>query len=127
MTPSRYGLRSMPTVYLFQNDQPVDGFQGPQPEEAIRVLLDNVLLREEVLKVQQAVELMQEGKHAEALPLLGDAWQLSGQNSEIALLLAEVEIALNRSEDAEAVPKTVPLLWICRTRAPPLPGARFPD
>ncbi|SQC91747.1 Uncharacterised protein [Cedecea neteri] len=52
-----------------------------------------MLPREEELKAQQAVELMQEGKHAEALPLLKDAWQLSNQNSEIGLLLAEVQIA----------------------------------
>jgi hypothetical protein len=53
--------------------------------------------------------LMQEGKYAEALPLLKEAWQLSNQNSQIGLLLAETQIALHRSEDAEAVLKTVPL------------------
>lgn len=35
--------------------------------------------------------------------------QLSSQNSEIGLLLAEAQIALNRSEEAEAVLKTIPL------------------
>lgn len=109
MVASQFGLRSIPTVYLFQNGQPVDGFQGPQPEEAIRALLEKVLPREEELKAQEAMLLMQEGKHAEALPLLKDAWQLSNQNSEIGLMLAEVQIALNRSEDAEAVLKTIPL------------------
>lgn len=109
MVASQFGLRSIPTVYLFQNGQPVDGFQGPQPEEAIRALLEKVLPREEELKAQEAMMLMQEGKHAEALPLLKDAWQLSNQNSEIGLLLAEAQIALNRSEDAEAVLKTIPL------------------
>ncbi|HBH69206.1 MAG TPA: co-chaperone YbbN, partial [Erwinia persicina] len=39
----QFGLRSLPTVYLFQNGQPVDGFQGPQPEEAVRALLEKVL------------------------------------------------------------------------------------
>ncbi|MBL1426281.1 chaperedoxin, partial [Acinetobacter baumannii] len=34
---------------------------------------------------------------------------LSNQNGEIGLLLAETLIALNRSEDAEAVLKTIPL------------------
>lgn len=53
--------------------------------------------------------LMQEGKNADALPLLKDAWQMSNQASEIGLLLAQVQIALNRSEDAEAVLKTIPL------------------
>ena len=83
MIASQFGLRAIPTVYLFQNGQPVDGFQGPQPEEAIRALLDKVLPK--------------------------DAWQLSNQNGEIGLLLAETLIALNRSEDAEAVLKTIPL------------------
>jgi putative thioredoxin len=106
---SQFGLRAIPTVYLFQNGQPVDGFQGPQPEEAIRALLDKVLPREEELKAQQAMELMQEGNYTEALPLLKEAWQLSGQDSQIGLLLAETQIALHRSEDAEAVLKTVPL------------------
>ena len=109
MIASQFGLRAIPTVYLFQNGQPVDGFQGPQPEEAIRALLDKVLPREEELKAQEAMALMQEGKHAEALPLLKEAWQLSNQESQIGLLLAETQIALNRSEDAEATLKTIPL------------------
>jgi len=109
MLASQFGLRAIPTVYLFQNGQPVDGFQGPQPEEAIRALLDKVLPREEELKAQQAMQLIEEGNHADALPLLKDAWQLSNQNSEIALLLAQTQIALNRSDDAEAVLKTIPL------------------
>ncbi len=40
MIAAQFGLRAIPTAYLFQNGQPVDGFQGPQPEEAIRALLD---------------------------------------------------------------------------------------
>ena len=59
MIAAQFGLRAIPTVYLFQNGQPVDGFQGPQPEEAIRALLDKVLPREEELKAQQAMQLMQ--------------------------------------------------------------------
>ena len=109
MVASQFGLRAIPTVYLFQNGQPVDGFQGPQPEEAIRALLDKVLPREEELKAQEAMKLIEEGKHQEALPLLKEAWQLSNQQSEIGLLLAQTQIALNRSEDAEAVLKTIPL------------------
>lgn len=109
MIAAQFGLRAIPTVYLFQNGQPVDGFQGPQPEEAIRALLDKVLPREEELKAQQAMQLMQESNYTDALPLLKDAWQLSNQNGEIGLLLAETLIALNRSADAEAVLKTIPL------------------
>ena len=109
MLASQFGLRAIPTVYLFQNGPPVDGFEGPQPEEAVRALLDKFLPREEELKAQQALALMQEEKYLEALPLLKDAWQMSNQDSQIGLLLAETQIALHRSEDAEAVLKTVPL------------------
>ena len=93
----------------FQNGQPVDGFEGPQPEEAVRALLDKFLPREEELKAQQALALMEEENYAEALPLLKDAWQLSNQESQIGLLLAETLIALHRSDEAETVLKTVPL------------------
>ena len=68
-----------------------------------------MLPREEELKAQQAMALMQEGKPLEALPLLKDAWQLSNQSSEIGFLLADVLITLNRSDEAEAVLKVVPL------------------
>ena len=109
MLASQFGLRAIPTVYLVQNGQPVDGFEGPQPEEAIRALLDKVLPREEELKAQQALALMQEEKYADALPLLKEAWQLSNQESQIGLLLAETLIALHRSDEAESVLKTIPL------------------
>jgi putative thioredoxin len=108
MLASQFGLRDPDGLPV--PERPAGRrFPGPQPEEAIRALLDKVLPREEELKAQQAMQLMEEGKHAEALPLLKEAWQLSKQNSEIGLLLAETQIALNRSDDAEAVLKTIPL------------------
>ncbi|STQ43500.1 thioredoxin 2 [Ewingella americana] len=109
MIAQQFGLRSIPAVYLFKDGQPVDGFQGPQPEEVIRELLQKVLPKEEELKVAQAQELLQAGDLTGALPLLKEAWQLSQQRSDIGLLLAEVQIQLNRSEDAEAVLATIPL------------------
>ncbi|PIJ50633.1 co-chaperone YbbN [Erwinia sp. OLTSP20] len=109
LVASQFGLRAIPTVYLFQNGQPVDGFQGPQPEETIRALLEKVLPKPEELQAQQALALMDEGKYTEALPLLKEAWQLSQQNSDIGFLLAETLIALKRSEEAESVLKVVPL------------------
>ncbi|KGA24799.1 hypothetical protein AO825_12645 [Pectobacterium brasiliense] len=106
---AQFGLRSIPTVYLFKDGQPLDGFQGPQPEEAIRELLKRALPKEEELKVAQAQQLIQEDKLPEAMQLLKDAWQLSQQRSDIGLMLAEVQIQINRSEDAEAVLATIPL------------------
>src|SRR5690606_41820974 len=36
----RFGIRSLPTVVLFKDGQPVDGFAGIQPESAIRAMLE---------------------------------------------------------------------------------------
>lgn len=68
-----------------------------------------MLPSEEELKARQAIEFIEAGNHADALPLLKEAWQISNQSSEIGLLLAETQIALNRSDEAEAVLKTIPL------------------
>ena len=106
---SQFGLRAIPTVYLFQNGQPVDGFQGPQPEAAIRELLAKVLPREEDIKVQQAQVLLADNKPLEALPLLRDAWQLSERNSDIGFIYAQTLLDLNRSDEAEEVLSHVPL------------------
>ncbi|KHN52579.1 co-chaperone YbbN [Pectobacterium fontis] len=106
---AQFGLRSIPTVYLFKDGQPLDGFQGPQPEEAIRELLKRALPKEEELKVAEAHQLIQEDKLPEAMQVLKDAWHLSQQRSDIGLMLAEVQIQIKRSEDAEAVLATIPL------------------
>lgn len=106
---AQFGLRAIPTLYLFKDGQPLDGFQGPQPEEAIRELLLRALPDPAQLKMTAAGDLMREGQYAEALPLLKEAWQLSEKSSEAGLLLAETFIQLKRTEDAEAVLATFPL------------------
>ncbi len=68
-----------------------------------------MLPREEELKVAEAQQRIQEGDLPAALTLLKDAWQLSQQRSDIGLMLAEVQIQLNRSDDAQAVLDTIPL------------------
>ncbi len=35
MIASQFGLKAIPTVYVLQNGRPVDGFEGPQPEEVV--------------------------------------------------------------------------------------------
>lgn len=36
-----FQIRSIPTVYLFRNGQPVDGFQGALPEDQVRAFLSH--------------------------------------------------------------------------------------
>lgn len=114
MLASQFGLRAIPTVYLFQNGQPVDGFQGPQPEAAIKELLNKVLPNEDEIAFADAQQLMTEQKYAEALPLLKQAWKvlfdhLGKQRSDIAFLLAKAQIELKQLDEAKSTLTTIPL------------------
>ncbi len=114
MLAAQFGLRAIPTVYLFQNGQPLDGFQGPQPEEKIRELLTKVLPNEDELKLIEAQNLFNEEKYEEALPLLRQAWKnlkdhLGKPRSDIAFMLAKAQIALKQLPEAKDVLASVPL------------------
>ncbi|MBP6123174.1 MULTISPECIES: co-chaperone YbbN [Providencia] len=109
MIASQFGLKAIPTVYVLQNGRPVDGFEGPQPEEAVLEILSRVLPSPEELKAAQAAELIAEGKPLEALPLLKEAHQINAKNSDITFLLAETQINLNLVDDAEITLKVVPM------------------
>lgn len=109
MIASQFGLKGVPTVYILQNGRPVDGFEGPQPEDVALQMLSRVLPSPEELKAAQAAELVAEGKLQDALPLLKEANQLAPKNSDITLLLAEVQIGLHLIDDAEALLATVPM------------------
>lgn len=109
MIASQFGLKAIPTVYVLQNGRPVDGFEGPQPEEVVLEILSRVLPSPEELKAAQAAELIAEGKIQEALPLLKEAHQLNPKNSDITLLLAETQINLKLVDDAQTTLDVVPL------------------
>ncbi|EKT65029.1 co-chaperone YbbN [Providencia burhodogranariea] len=104
---AQFGLRAIPTVYILQEGRPVDGFQGPQPEEVVLEMLSRVLPSPEELKAAQAAELIAEGKLQEALPLLKEANQLNPKNGDITLLLAETQIKLHLVDEAETTLSTV--------------------
>ena len=100
------GVRSLPTVMLFKDGQPVDGFVGAQPEAQIRELLDKYLPKPWDELLAQAQQLLAAGgaeAAGQALPLLQQAWEDSGQRPDIALVYATALLAENRLDPAERV------------------------
>lgn len=97
------GVRSLPTVMVIKEGQPVDGFTGAQPETQIREMLDKYLPKPWDGMLQQAQELMAAGDFAAAMPLLRTAWQDSGLRLDITLAYAGALIELNRLDEAESV------------------------
>ena len=97
------GVRSLPTVMVFKDGQPVDGFAGAQPETAVRELLQKHLPSPWDAKVTEATELLDQGDTAGAVGLLRSAWEESNKLLEITLAYAGALLEANRLDESEAV------------------------
>ncbi|YCH21237.1 thioredoxin [Pseudomonas sp. D1-3] len=100
---ARFGIRSLPTVVLFKNGQPVDGFQGAQPESAIRALLQPHVAepqapQADLLEVAQAA--FAEGRIGEAEAALKEL--LTENNENAAALILYARCVAERGELSEA-------------------------
>lgn len=103
----QFGVRSLPTVMLMQNGQPVDGFTGAQTESFIRDMLDKYASKPEDELLAKAQQHMAEGLFAEALDLLRDAMTAAPQRSDIQTHAAHCLAELNRVDDAEGIINSV--------------------
>jgi putative thioredoxin len=99
----QFGVRSLPTVMVMRDGQPVDGFAGAQPESAIRQLLEKYLPKPWDILLQQAAQLQADGDNAGALPLLRRAVEESRQRPDIAIALAAALVQANRLDEAQEV------------------------
>ena len=100
---ARFGIRSLPTVVLFKNGQPLDGFAGAQPESAVREMLkphvaEPAPLAADPLETAQA--LFAEERFGEAEILLKQV--LTENNENAAALILYARCLAERGELGEA-------------------------
>ena len=98
---AQFGVRSLPTVMIMRDGQPVDGFVGAQTESAVRQLLEKHLPKPWDVLLQQAQQMQVAGDVAGALPLLRQACEMSRQRPDIAIALAAALVQLNRLDEAQ--------------------------
>ena len=103
MIAAQFGVRSLPTVMLIKDGQPLDGFTGAQTENVVRQMLEKHLPKAWEKTVQQAEDYIATGDFAAALPLLRQAAEESGHQSAIVITLAQTLLDLNRIEEAEGL------------------------
>jgi putative thioredoxin len=103
MLAQQLGVRSLPTVMVIKDGQPVDGFSGAQPESAVREMLDKHVPSPQADARAEAEQLMAEGDIPGALTLYRGAWEDSGQKPEFTMAYAGALIAANRLDEAEAL------------------------
>jgi len=103
MLAAQFGVRSLPTVMLVKEGQPLDGFTGAKTEPEIRELLEKYLPKAWEAEVQQAQLFIQAGDYQQALPLLRRAYEESGKLPALAALLGLVYAQLNRLDEAQTL------------------------
>lgn len=104
---ARYGVKSLPTVKLFKNGQPVDEFMGAQPEKTIRALLDRHIPRASDTQVYNAMLAARSGKIDAALAILDQALAEDPTNDHIHLERARLFAQLGRADEAEQALKAL--------------------
>lgn len=104
---AHFGVRSVPTVLFIKEGQPVDGFAGEEPEQAILQRLSAFLPKPEDMLMQQVQPLLQQQNFAEAYPLLKQANELAAERVDIRLQLALVQVELGQLDAAEKALATV--------------------
>jgi len=90
---SIFGIRSLPTVLLIKDGQPVDGFTGVQPESVIRELLETHLGPAAALEDALPEHSARTDPHSRLTQLEAEI-DAAPENAELKLELAEVLLQL---------------------------------
>jgi putative thioredoxin len=106
----RFGIRSLPTVVLFKDGQPLDGFAGAQPESAIRQMLQPHVSEpppQAADPLQAAQVLFAEGRIADAEQLLRELLGTNNENPPALILYARCLAERGELGEAEIILNTV--------------------
>lgn len=105
---AQMGVRNLPTVVLFKDGKPVDGFAGAQPESAIRQMLERYVELPEVQDPEvdllaQAQALFEQGEFAAAEAQLKTLLSDDNSNQLALILFARCLAERNALDEAQAV------------------------
>lgn len=105
---AQFGIRSIPTVKLFHEGQPVDEFLGALPEKAVREFIDRHIGRESDGRLDEALEQLASGNTAGAIVMLDEIRQSDPDNPRVTLALAQAQAAAGETDAAEATLDSLP-------------------
>ena len=94
-------VQSIPTVYIFKDGQPIDGFMGAQPEHVINQMVQALLPDPSEIRVQ---ELLAQGTEE----ALRDAVALAPGNEDAVCSLAEFLVRAGKVDEALALLARLP-------------------
>jgi putative thioredoxin len=106
---AQFGIRSLPTVMLFRDGQPVDQFMGALPESQIRAFLDQHLPRTSDGVLDEAQALLAAGNTKRAAKLIDKARADEPDNQRLFILDVQLAAAKGDLAGAEAMLEKTPL------------------
>jgi putative thioredoxin len=109
MIAQQFGVRSLPTVMVMLDGQPVDGFSGAQSEQAIREMLEKHLPSPYDAALVEANAMLEAGDAAAAVSILRGVYEESGRRHDIAMSLVHALIEARRLDDAQVLLDAVPM------------------
>jgi putative thioredoxin len=109
---SQLRIQSIPTVYAFRDGRPLDGFQGAQPESAVRAFVERLLGEEAAIDAAAAIaaadEALEAGDLQRAAEIYAAILQDDPQNAAALAGLARCYLKSGDSARAEQTLALVP-------------------
>lgn len=100
MVAGAFGVQSIPTVIAFKDGEPVNGFVGAYPEEAVNQFVDLLVPTEAEVVVEEAHAEEEAGNVEEAEQDYREALAKDPQNGEAAVGLGRILVARDDIEAA---------------------------
>jgi putative thioredoxin len=104
---AHFGVQSLPSVLLFKDGAPVDGFIGAQPESAIRELLAPHVKAQAPSALAEAQRHLATGDNKRARRAFEDALRVEGEQDEAHLGLARLAFAAGDLVEVEREARAV--------------------
>jgi putative thioredoxin len=106
---AQFGIRSLPTVQLFKEGQPVDQFMGALPESQVREFLSRHIARPSDRLLDQARGLLAAGDNANAERLIEQARAEDPNNSRVFVAEVQLKVASGDGDGALALLERTPV------------------
>jgi len=103
---TQLGIKSLPTVKLFKDGQPIDEFSGAIPEAEVRAFLDKHIappVTEIDTNIETAQQLIDSGEPDAAVTLLQEALAEDVDNVDLSIMLAQAFATMNKNTEAKAI------------------------
>ncbi len=106
---AHFQIRSIPAVKLFKDGQPVDEFTGALPEAEIRTFLDKHIPNASSGLLEQAQQMIHEGRTDEAAGLIQQLLDEDAANPQAIIAFAQLKLAIGEKDAAQQALESLPL------------------